>query len=90
MENDWKFKYNAPVTSQDDMNKLNVQNHKHDEQDQLAVMSCEINFKKEVFSELLSDFEEHQCKNLVLVLLNWEMIDGICEKLYAKHYATQF
>ena len=90
IEYGWKFKCNALVTSLDDVNKLNARIHKHDEQDQLAVMSCEIKFKRVVFSELLSDFEEHQCKNLVLVLLNWEMIDGICEKLYAKHYATQF
>ena len=27
-------------------------------------------------------------KDLVLALLNWEVIEGICEKLYAKHYAT--
>ena len=38
------------------MNKLNAQNNKHDEQDQLAVLSREIKFKKVVFSELVSDF----------------------------------
>ena len=50
------FKYNAPVSSQEDVNKLYSQIHKHSEQDQLAVMRREIKFKKVVFSELPDDF----------------------------------
>ena len=51
-----KFKCNAPVSSQEDVNKLYSQIHKHSEQDQLAVMRQEIKFKKVVFSELPNDF----------------------------------
>ena len=29
-------------------------------------------------------------KDLVLALLNQEVIEGICEKLYAKHHASPF
>ena len=56
LENGRKFKYNAPVSSQEDVNKLYSQIHKHSEQDQLAVMRQEIKFKKVVFSELPNDF----------------------------------
>ena len=49
-------KYNAPVSSQEDVNKLYSQIHKHSEQDQLAVMRREIKFKRVVFSELPNDF----------------------------------
>ena len=56
MENGREFKYNAPVSSQEDVNKLFSQIHKHSEQDQLAVMRREIKFKKVVFSELPNDF----------------------------------
>ena len=56
LENGQKFKYNAPVSSQEDVNQLYSQIHKHSEQDQLAVMRQEIKFKKVVFSELPNDF----------------------------------
>ena len=56
LENGWKFKYNALSSSQEDMNELYSQIHKHSEQDQLAVMRQEIKFNKVVFSELPSDF----------------------------------
>ena len=42
LENGWKFKYNAPISSQEDLNKLYSQIHKPREQDQLAVMRNQI------------------------------------------------
>ena len=44
IENGRKFKYDAPVTSQDDVNKLYARIHKLGEQDQLAVMRLEVKF----------------------------------------------
>ena len=56
IENGRKFKYDAPVSSQDDVNKLYARIQKLGEQDQLSVMRREIKFKKVVFSEMPSDF----------------------------------
>ena len=77
IEYGWKFKCYALVTSLDDVNKLNARIHKHDEQDQLAVMSCEIKFKKVVSSESM--------QNINAKTWRWpfwtEVINGTCEKL---------
>ena len=56
LENGRKFKYDAPVSSQDDVNKLYTKIQKLGEQDQLSVMRREIKFKKIIFSELPNDF----------------------------------
>ena len=56
MENGRKYKYNAPVSSQDDVNMMFAKIQKFSEQDKLALMRKEIKFKKMVFSELPSDF----------------------------------
>ena len=56
MENGDKFKYDAPVSSQNNVNKLSAQIHKLSEQAQLSVMRQEIKFKKVVFSELPNKF----------------------------------
>ena len=56
LENGRKFKYDAPVSSQDDVNKVYTQIHKLSEQAQLSVMRREIKFKKVVFSELPNKF----------------------------------
>ena len=49
LENSRRFKYDVPVSSQDDVNKLYACIHKLSEQDQLSVMRKEIKFKKVVF-----------------------------------------
>ena len=56
LENSRRFKYDVPVSSHDDVNKLYACIHKLSEQDQLSVMRKEIKFKKVVFSELPNDF----------------------------------
>ena len=56
VENGKKFKYNAPVASQDDVKLMFAKIQKLGEQDKLALMRKEIKFKKMVFSELPSDF----------------------------------
>ena len=56
MENERKYKYNAPVSSQDDINMIFATIQKFSEQEKLALMRKEIKFKKMVFSELPSDF----------------------------------
>ena len=56
MENGRKFKYQAPVSSQDDVNKMYNSLQKLDENDQLSVMRREVKFKKAMFSEMPTDF----------------------------------
>ena len=56
LENGKKFKYDSPVSSQNDVNKLFTRIQKLNEQDQLSIMRREIKFKKLIFSELPSDF----------------------------------
>ena len=56
IENRRKFKYNAPVSSQDDVNLMYGKIKKLSEQDKLALMRKEIKFKKMVFSELPTEF----------------------------------
>jgi len=56
LENGKKFKYDSPVSSQNDVNKLFTRIQKLNEQDQLSIMRREIMFKKLIFFELLSDF----------------------------------
>ena len=68
-----KFKYNAPVSSQEDVNKLYSQIHKHSEQDQLAVMRQEIKFKKVVFSEFPND---------LFCLSNTTLVLSRCTKIF--------
>ena len=56
LENGKKFKYDSPVSSQNDVNKLFTRIQKLNEQDQLSIMRRGIKFKKLIFSELPSDF----------------------------------
>ena len=56
LENGKRFKYDSPVSSQNDVNKLFTRIQKLNEQDQLSIMRREIKFKKLIFSELPSDF----------------------------------
>lgn len=56
IENGRRFKYNAPVSSQDDVNLMFAKIQKLPEQDKLVLMRKEIKFKKMVFSELPTDF----------------------------------
>ena len=56
IENGRKFKYNAPVTSQDDVKLMFAKIQKLKEEDKLVLMRKEIKFKKMVFSELPTDF----------------------------------
>ena len=56
VENGKKFKYNAPVASQDDVKLMFAKIQKLGEQDKLALMRKKIKFKKMVYSELPSDF----------------------------------
>ena len=54
LENGKKFKYDSPVSSQNDVNKLFTMIQKLNEQDQLSIMRREIKSKKLIFSELPS------------------------------------
>ena len=56
LENRKKFKYDAPVSSQNDVNKLLTKIQGLNESDQLSIMRREVKFKKLVFSELPPDF----------------------------------
>ena len=56
VENDKKFKYDSPVLSQNDVNKMFTKIQKLNEQDQLSVMRRKIKLKKLIFSDLPSDF----------------------------------
>ena len=56
VENGRKFKYNAPVSSQDDVNLMFTKIQKLPDQDKLMLMRKEIKFKKLVFSELPKEF----------------------------------
>ena len=56
VENGKKFKYDSPVSSQNDVNKMFTKIQKLNEQDQLSVMRREIKLKKLIFSDLPSDF----------------------------------
>jgi hypothetical protein len=56
IENGRKFKYHAPVSSQDDVNLMYGKIKKLSDQDKLALMRKEIKFKKMVFSELPTEF----------------------------------
>ena len=56
MENGKRFKYNSPVSSQEDVNQMFNKIQKLSEPDQLSVMRREIKLKKILFSDLPSDF----------------------------------
>ena len=56
IENGRKFKYNAPVTSEDDVRLMFAKIQTLKEEDKLVLMRKEIKFKKMVFSELPTDF----------------------------------
>ena len=56
LENGKKFKYDSPVSSQDDVHKMYNKIQKLNEQDQLAIMRREVKLKKAIFSDLPSDF----------------------------------
>ena len=67
LENRGKFKYDASVSSQDDVNKLYGRIQKLSEQAQLSVMRQEIKFKIVIFLELpkwihFLEAIQHQCK----------------------------
>ena len=56
IENGRQIKYNAPVSSQDNVNMMFTKIQQLLEQDQLILMRKEIKFKKMVFLELSKDF----------------------------------
>ena len=56
MENGKRFKYNSPVASQDDVNKMYNKIQQLSEPDQLSVMRREVKFKKIMFSNFPSTF----------------------------------
>merc|ERR1711911_463984 len=56
MENGKRFKYNAPVSSQEDVNQMFNKIQKLSEPDQLSVMRSEIKLKTILFFDLPSDF----------------------------------
>ena len=56
MENGKRFKYNSPVSLQEDVNQMFNKIQKLSEPDQLSVMRREIKLKKILFSDLPSDF----------------------------------
>ena len=64
MENGKRFKYNAPVSSQEDMNKMHNKIQRLSEQDQLSIMRREVKFKKLLFSDLPSDFKLFRQHNI--------------------------
>ena len=55
-ENGRKFKYNAPVSSKDDVNKMFNKIQSLGDKDQLSIMRPEVKLKKALFSDLPSDF----------------------------------
>ena len=55
-ENGKSFKYNAPVSSQESVNKMYNKIQKLSEQDQLSILRREVKFKKLLFSDLPSTF----------------------------------
>ena len=64
MENGKRFKYNAPVSSQEDVNKMYNKIQRLSEQDQLSIMRREVKFKKLLFSDLPSDFKLFRQHNI--------------------------
>ena len=55
-ENGERLKYPAPVSSQEDVNKMFVKIQKLTEKDQVTIMRKEIQFKKLLFSDMPHDF----------------------------------
>ena len=51
-----KFKYEAPMSSQADVNKMFTKIQKLSEQDRLSIMRKEVKLKKMMFSQLPADF----------------------------------
>ena len=64
MENGKHLKYNAPVSSQEDVNKMYNKIQRLSEQDQLSIMRREVKFKKLLFSDLPSDFKLFRQHNI--------------------------
>ena len=64
MENGKRPKYNAPVSSQEDVNKMYNKIQRLSEQDQLSIMRREVKFKKLLFSDLPSDFKLFRQHNI--------------------------
>jgi len=64
MDNGRRFKYNSPVSSQEDVNKMYNKIQKLSEQDQLSIMRREVKFKKLLFSDLPSDFKLFRQHNI--------------------------
>ena len=56
LENGRRLGFNAPVSSQEDVNRMYNKIQKLSEQDQVAIMTREIKFKKLLFSELPTDY----------------------------------
>ena len=63
-ENGKRFKYNAPVSSQEDVNKMYNKIQRLSEQDQLSIMRREVKFKKLLFSDLPPDFKLFRQHNI--------------------------
>ena len=64
MENGKRFKYNAPVSPHEDVNKMYNKIQRLSEQDQLSIMRREVKFKKLLFSDLPSDFKLFRQHNI--------------------------
>ena len=56
VKNGQQFKYNLPLSSENDVNMMFTKIQKLSEEDQLTLMRKEVKFKKMVYSELPADF----------------------------------
>ena len=64
IHNEKCFKYNAPVSSQEDVNKMYNKIQRLSEQDQLSIMRREVKFKKLLFFDLPPDFKLFRQHNI--------------------------
>ena len=69
LENGRQLGFNAPVSSQDDVNKMYNKIQKLSEPDQVAIMRREIKLKKLLFSELPSDYPLFKQYNITAKLM---------------------
>lgn len=69
LENGRRLGFNAPVSSQEDVNMMYSKIQKLNEQDQLSIMRREIKFKKFFFSELPPDYPLFKQYNITAKLM---------------------
>ena len=86
VENGRKFKYQAPISSVNEVNKLFNKIQGLNEHDQLAVMRTEIKFKKIVYSDLPNDcilFKQHNitAKQMYQNLLALHSVDACNQEI---------